>query len=108
MHSNRRFRVVPHVSKKKVHRLNVELPPKILLSYPTTTFPGGKFTYVWRCFRRSDAIPYLFGSLSWLKKGRCEGQMGSLVIPSRTSDDSATDTASILGVIGDNVSTENV
>ena len=34
--------------------------------------------------------------------------MGSLVIPSRTSDDSATDTASILGVIGDNVSTENV
>jgi hypothetical protein len=39
-------------------------------------------------------------------KDRSEGQMGSQAIPPRTSDDSATDTASVLSTIGNNVSTE--
>ena len=39
-------------------------------------------------------------------KDRSEGQMGSQAIPPRTSDDSATNTASVLSTIGNNVSTE--
>ena len=39
------------------------------------------------------------------RKGGVSDEIGSQ-IPSRTSDDSATDTASVLGMIGDNVSTE--
>ena len=39
-------------------------------------------------------------------KERSEGQMRSQAIPPRTSDDGATDTASVLGTIGNNVSME--
>ena len=39
-------------------------------------------------------------------KDRSEGQMSNQAIIPRTSDDSATDTASVLSTIGNNVSTE--